>query len=333
MASILQVNGKWRALVRRAGAKPICKTHPTKAAAERWARQVEVEIDKGGGQQSVKVLVRDMVAAYRRLRETARPISDQSTEHYTLRTIDRLLGDCDAAAMSTEDLIAFAAQRKDEGAGPYTINMDVSKLSTVLRYAASAKRITLPDAVGSARPLLAHLGLIGGGGKRERRPTADEMERINQHLRDGRGLVYAEAVLFAACSAMRRGEVCAILKAEIDHKTRVVPVWRKHPRKGKVLERVPLLDEAFTIAKRQPDSLDGRLFPIEPSTLSKYFTEACRALKIPDLHLHDMRHEWTSQLFEEGYTIPEVALVTGHKKWENLKRYTNLKPEELRRRA
>ena len=33
VASILHIKGKWRALIRRKGRPPICKTHPTKAAA------------------------------------------------------------------------------------------------------------------------------------------------------------------------------------------------------------------------------------------------------------------------------------------------------------
>jgi hypothetical protein len=41
MASILKIGTKWRALIRRKGHKSICKTHPTKAAAEAWARKVE----------------------------------------------------------------------------------------------------------------------------------------------------------------------------------------------------------------------------------------------------------------------------------------------------
>lgn len=47
MASILKVGTKWRALVRRVGHKPICKTHSTKAAAEAWARRIEAQIDDG----------------------------------------------------------------------------------------------------------------------------------------------------------------------------------------------------------------------------------------------------------------------------------------------
>lgn len=332
VASIIQINGKWRAQVRRVGHRVITKTHPTKAAAQAWARRIEARLDAGLEVEEDALPVSDLLLSYRKLRDASRPILDTSNEHYMLKALDRLLGDADARRLNTEALVAYCQQRKDEGAGPYTLNMDLSKLSTALRYAAAAKGIALPDAVGAARPLLKHLGLIGGGGKRERRPTQDEMERIDAYLREVRGPVYAEAVLFAACSAMRRGEVCAVMKTEIDPATKVVPVWRKHPRKGKVLEKVPLLPQAFEVAMRQPDSEDGRLFPIEPGTLSKYFTEACRALAIPDLHLHDMRHEWTSQLFEQGYSIPEVALVTGHKKWENLKRYTQLRPEDLKRR-
>jgi site-specific recombinase XerD len=50
-----------------------------------------------------------------------------------------------------------------------------------------------------------------------------------------------------------------------------------------------------------------------------------------DLHFHDLRHEATSRLFEQGYQIQEVAIVTGHQSWDMLKRYTQLRPESLHR--
>jgi hypothetical protein len=34
-------------------------------------------------------------------------------------------------------------------------------------------------------------------------------------------------------------------------------------------------------------------------------------------------------LFEAGLQIQQVALVTRHRDWKSLKRYTNLKPEAL----
>ena len=52
-------------------------------------------------------------------------------------------------------------------------------------------------------------------------------------------------------------------------------------------------------------------------------------LGIEDLHLHDIRHEGISRLFEAGLDIPRVAMISGHKSWTTLKRYTHLKPADV----
>ena len=50
---------------------------------------------------------------------------------------------------------------------------------------------------------------------------------------------------------------------------------------------------------------------------------------ITDLRFHDLRHDGISRLFENGWAIQEVALVSGHHSWSSLKRYTNLKEETI----
>ncbi len=52
---------------------------------------------------------------------------------------------------------------------------------------------------------------------------------------------------------------------------------------------------------------------------------------VDDLHFHDLRHEATSRLFEQGYSIEQVSAVTLHQSWQELKRYTQLRPESLHR--
>lgn len=330
MASVSFVDGKWRCLVRRKGHKPISKRFPTKSKAERWGVEIEAQIDAGQVPKvtAAGVTIGDLVEKYRELRSTVRPILDTSTEHYTLRQLEANLGEIRAAALSVEDLVGWAQKRRDDGAGPYTVNCDLGKLGTVLRYAGDG----LPDIVGAARPKLSHLGLIGGGGKRERRPTEDELERLVAWLQEHKGEVFADVVLFAVATAMRRGEITRILWKDVDEGKRMVLVRdRKDPRKKTGNDQwVPLLTRAWEVLQRQP-RVDGepRIFGCHEQTISKYFLEACTTLGIPDLHFHDLRHEGTSQLFEEGYEIQQVALVTGHKDWRNLRRYTNLKPESL----
>ena len=72
------------------------------------------------------------------------------------------------------------------------------------------------------------------------------------------------------------------------------------------------------------------IFPYDPRSVGAAFTRACHVLGINDLRFHDLRHEATSRLFERGYQIHEVAQFTLHESWNELKRYTNLKPENLR---
>lgn len=326
MASVININGKWRALIRRKGHKSISKWFKTEAQGKSWATEIEDQFDgKTPAPQTSRPTIGQLIETYRRLRSKTRPILDTSTEHYTLKQLAANLGALVAVDMTVDDLLGWALRRSDDGAGAYTVNCDLSKLSTVLRYAGDG----LPDVIGAARPKLSYLGLIGGGGKRERRPTEDELERLFAHFAAQHGQKYVDAMEFAIETAMRRGEVCEIRFADIDHAKRLVKVMRKHPRKGKTLEWVPLLPRAWEIVQsRQPEG-DDRIFPIHPQTLSKYFTEACKTLGIPDLHWHDLRHEGTSALFEAGLPIEKVALVTGHKSWANLRRYTNLKPESL----
>src|SRR3546814_4337692 len=83
--------------------------------------------------------------------------------------------------------------------------------------------------------------------------------------------------------------------------------------------------------QRKYDPRGDRIFPYNPRSVGTAFRRACRALKIENLHFHDLRHEATSRLFEAGLRIEQVALVTGHRDWKMLKRYTHLRPEHLYR--
>lgn len=112
---------------------------------------------------------------------------------------------------------------------------------------------------------------------------------------------------------------------------------RKDPRQKKGNDqRIPLLAvsgyDAVALIEEQRairGNEDDRIFPYNHKSTSTVFTRAVKDLGIDDLHFHDLRHEGTSRLFEAGFEIHQVALVTGHKDWKMLRRYTHLKPEAL----
>ena len=47
MATFRNRHGKWQARVQRKGQQPVSKSFQSKDDAERWAKQVEVEMQKG----------------------------------------------------------------------------------------------------------------------------------------------------------------------------------------------------------------------------------------------------------------------------------------------
>jgi integrase len=135
---------------------------------------------------------------------------------------------------------------------------------------------------------------------------------------------------FAITSAMRLSEITSLRWIDLDSEKRTVIIRnRKDPRRKQGNDqRVPLFDEAWALVNRQHKRSD-RIFPYDPRSVSAAFTRGVAACGIEDLRFHDLRHEGASRLFERGFQIEQVALITGHKDWGMLRRYTQLKPEDL----
>ena len=69
-----------------------------------------------------------------------------------------------------------------------------------------------------------------------------------------------------------------------------------------------------------------KVFPISANCLRLAWVRARNKAAITDLRFHDLRHEAVSRFFEMGMSVPEVALISGHKDVRQLFRYTHLNP-------
>jgi len=334
MASVIKIGEKWRAQVRRANHKPQTKTFRTKREADEWARALESRIDANAEPKAAALLkVGDLIREYRRMRsEGGREIDPATNSHYMLQHLEDDLGHEAVTALTPAKLVQWASARKAEGAGPYTVNMELSALGTTLRHAASFMNLQLPDVTGQARPLLLHLQLIGAGARRTRRPNEDELQAVLAFV-EARDKVAADAMRVAAITGLRRSELVKKLQwAEIDVKTRAVLIrQRKHPRRALAKDEwVPLLGDAWAIVQRQPKTdPKGRVFPISPEKITDLFTAARKESGIPDLRLHDLRHLASSRLQELGFDDVERMAITGHKSVAMNARYTHPTPEHL----
>jgi integrase len=71
------------------------------------------------------------------------------------------------------------------------------------------------------------------------------------------------------------------------------------------------------------------VFPVTANAVRLAWERLRRRAGLKDLRLHDLRHEAVSRFFEYGLTVPEVALISGHRDPRMLSRYTHLRPENV----
>ena len=144
----------------------------------------------------------------------------------------------------------------------------------------------------------------------------------------------AKLMWFAIHSTRRVSEITRLLWSDNDADKHTGMVRDlKHPRlKEGNHRRFKYPPAAWEIVEQMPVQGE-RIFPFNSRTISNYHTRACQMLGIEDLHFHDFRHHGVSLLFE-GKTmgkisIPEAQLVTLHESWEEMRTYTNLRPEDI----
>ncbi|WP_313297612.1 site-specific integrase [Diaphorobacter sp.] len=335
MATFSQLpSGKWRVQVRRAGVYRAA-TFPSKREAKDWAAAVETQVAHiavGGFAPVPKgATVGDLISKYR---ETAAQRAGK-TKEATLNMLVREIGKVKLSNLNAVVLRDFIDRRQDDGAGGVTIAADLSFLSAVLKWGRHARHLDINDRLAlDARAGLMHRGLKTRSKERDREPTDDELARIFALWSTmQRQQIPMETVCrFALATGMRQGEITRLEIEDINRQAKTVIIRdRKDPRNKQGNDQtVPLLPDAWAIvepiiAKRET----GFLFPYDERSVSASFTRACRALEIEDLHFHDLRHRATAQFFRMGLDIPRVALLTGHKTWAMLRRYTAIKPEDV----
>lgn len=337
MASFSQLpSGKWRVQVRRAGMYRAA-TFAKKQEAKDWAAGIESQanhIAAGGFAPVPKgATVADLIDKY----SETNAKDPGRTKAATLLMLKREIGKVKLANLSAVVLRDFVDRRIADGAGGVTIAGDLSFLSAVLKWGKHARQLDLPDKLAlDARESLKHRGLDTRSRERDREPSDDELKRLYAYWRaNGRQKIDMSLLCqFALATGMRLGEICRLQVEDVDARRKTVIIRdRKDPQKKLGNDQtVPLLADAWAIVAPLVDGhKEGSIFGVRGASVSTAFTRACQAIDPPilDLHFHDLRHRATAQFFRMGLDIPRVALMTGHKTWTMLRRYTEIKPEDV----
>jgi integrase len=332
---------RYTAIVRiRRGGKILhreSRTFAHRSAALSWARHREVELENPGALVRVQHGAPTLAELIRWYIDTFETISKWRRSKQThLEFLERhSIGKANAMTLTSAMLIDHVRSRRADGAGPATVINDLIWIGVVLRAAKNVKELPVRSEITQeASSACRELRLISKPRRRARRPTSDELARLREYFagRDRRARIPMQAIVeFAIASARREAEICRLEWRDNDAATRTGLVRdAKHPTsKDGNHRRFKYTPEAWAIVEHRSRA-SAHIFPYDPKSVGAAFTRACHVLGIEDLRFHDLRHEATSQLFERGYQIHEVAQFTLHESWNELKRYTNLKPENVR---
>lgn len=325
MATLRKRNGKWQAQVRRAGHTAQSRTFLHRADALKWARQTESELDRGDLPVHPAQLNGSTVGELmRRYRDEVIPrkASRKPEGELMAGLLKQRFTTLPLSRLSPQPFARYRDQRL-ETVRPATIHRELGLLHHMFEIARREWAIPLKTNPLSevAKPRLDN--------RRERRLRGDEWPRLMGAAEQSRNPLIAPLIRLAVETGMRRSELLRLDWSDIDLDKRLLYVRTSKTGEPRI---IPLSSKARETFLGLGPNAEGSIFPLTPNAVRLAWERTRRRAGIKDLRFHDLRHEAISRFFEQGLSVPEVALISGHKDPRMLLRYTHMQATEIARK-
>lgn len=328
MANIRQLkSGKWNAQVRKNG-QAASKSFIFKNDAERWARETEVEIDRGVFQNRSEAETTTLAQVCNRFeKEIAYKFKSFKSDRSRIANIKaNKISKTLLINLNSSVLSKFRDDRVNDGMSDTSVNHELTLITRILKACVVEWSIYLPQGI----PLVKKLKKTEG---RARRVSDDELDLI---ISASESQSLKSIIVFAIETGMRRSEIASLNWSNIDLQKRFAKL---EDTKNGSTRVVPFSTKTVQLLKSLPRNINGNVFNMASDSITQAFERAVTRAKknsesndksfLSDLRFHDLRHEATSRLAKKVPNIIELASITGHKDVQMLKRYYHIDVSEL----
>lgn len=296
-----------------------------------------VEVKRGrhtGTSGTVDQLFADWIVELER--KGRAPNTVRSYEDLYRRNIQPTLGSKKLRTVNTKMLTELYGAHQDRGMKPATVRKIHATISSMMTQACRWGWLGANPAQWAEPPPLSVDAPIV--------PTPEELDRLIRGAAESRRPEYARLLFLAATTGLRRGEILALRRTDIDEVRRVLTVNRsltdlsrrpvtEGPTKNRRTRQVALDDRSLQVIADQVAMMVGRteglapelaadafLFsdvldgsqPIRPIVITRYFSRLRDRLGLVHLTFQSLRRFMDTYGQDLGFSPAQVALRAGH---------------------
>ncbi|MDC0993176.1 site-specific integrase [Alphaproteobacteria bacterium] len=302
MANIRKRGDKWQVQVRRQGFPSRTQSFCRQEEAKAWGRAQELAMDRkeAGVYHPPTQTLASILSRY--LAEITPTKKSYASE---TRRLNRLLRDpiskyriCE---LSPEVLAKFRDRRVLDGlrASGY----DLQLIRHALNIAAAEWGLGLKQ-----NPVNV-IRMPPKPRSRERRLKPGEYELLVRHARQSNSWYMEPLIILAVDTGMRLGEMLKLKWEDWDVAEQTLLL---RDTKNGSDRLIPVNKRVSALIKSLPLKAE-RIVPTNYESVKSAWVRLRFRTGLQGLRFHDLRHEAISRWFEQGLTIPEAAILSGHK--------------------
>lgn len=347
MATIRKLpSGKFQAIVRLKGLKPIYSSFPTKAKAKQWAQAVEsdtamarklaykgdlplehaVQIDSGKGTLScvvptfeawiddyyLAVAKKGDASAFGRVRYWRQYFQGVLVTDITPEDVDDALLGLQAKGPQGKPLSGSSVNRYKSNLSSVFVEFNKHRLFKRLRFS-NPVRSEFVSSFSENPP-------------KDRFLSPMEQKSLLSAARSSHWDRLYLLVLMALTTGARRGELSGLTWQHIDLAQKTAILRKTKNGKPRLLPLVPPVIEELMRFRQANDHLlfPSTVNPHSPFDFKKAWQNALKAAGLTGLRFHDLRHTAASNMVCNNRTLFETGTLLGHSQASTTMRYAHL---------